>query len=374
MRLRRWFEGSLDDALIASAQQEGRLAVIGMPRDWCAYGALIDSFEAKYGLTVTDLKPDASSAGQLRAIKANRDDGTLPAPDVIDVGMSFGPTAKQQGLLQPYKASPWSTIPATARDADGFWCGLYYGMLSFEINADVVKSAPQDWPDLLKPEYRSAIALAGHPLSANQGILAVYAAGLSASGNREHAAIDGLKFFAELASRGNLVPLVGTSQSLARGVTPILIRWDYLALGDRDRFAGTPAIKVVMPKTGRVGGIYIQGISATAMHPNAAKLWMEHLYSDESQLTWLKGHCRPIRFGNLLKTRKVPAELLEELPEIEAPEEPVFPTVEEQERARDVIIKGWDDIIGVEILCEPPAGRRPPTSLIEMLHGNSYSS
>src|SRR4029453_17919734 len=108
MRLRRWFEGSLDDALIASAQQEGRLAVIGMPRDWCAYGALIDSFEAKYGLTVTDLKPDASSAGQLRAIKANRDDGTLPAPDVIDVGMSFGPTAKQQGLFQPYKASPWS--------------------------------------------------------------------------------------------------------------------------------------------------------------------------------------------------------------------------------------------------------------------------
>src|SRR6185295_10515603 len=101
-----------------------------------------------------------------------RDDRTLPAPDVIDVGLSFGSAAKQEGLLQPYKASRWSTIPITAKDADGFWCGHYYGMLSFEINATAVKNAPRDWPDLLKPEYESAVALAGHPLTANQAILA----------------------------------------------------------------------------------------------------------------------------------------------------------------------------------------------------------
>jgi putative spermidine/putrescine transport system substrate-binding protein len=320
--------------------------------------------------------PDATSAGQVKALKASRDDRTLPAPDVIDVGLSFGSAAKQEGLLQPYKASRWSTIPITAKDADGFWCGHYYGMLSFEINATAVKNAPRDWPDLLKPEYESAVALAGHPLTANQAILAVYAAGLSVGGSREHAATDGLKFFAELARRGNLVPFVGTSQLLALGVTPILIRWDYLALGDRDRFAGTPKIEVVTPKTGRVGGIYVQGISATAAHPNAAKLWMEHLYSDDSQLTWLQGYCRPIRFGNLVQTRKVPAELLEQLPEIGkgTPDEPVFPTVEEQERAREIILKGWDDIIGVKFRCEPPERPRPPTSLIDTPHRHSIPS
>jgi putative spermidine/putrescine transport system substrate-binding protein len=98
-----------------------------------------------------------------------------------------------------------------------------------------------------------------------------------------------------------------------------------------------------------------------------AKLWMEHLYSDESQLTWLKGYCHPIRFGNLVQTRKVPAELLEQLPQInEAADEPVFPTVEEQERAKEIIIKGWDDIVGVKIRCAPPAGSRPPTSLNDL--------
>lgn len=367
MRLRRWFLDPDDVGLVAAAQKEGRLTVIGLPRDWCGCGALIDAFKAKYGLAVIDSKPDATSAGQLVALKASRDDRALPAPDVIDVGLSFGFAAKKEGLLQPYKVSTWSTIPDAAKDPDGFWCGHYYGTLSLQINADVVRNAPQDWSDLLRPEYRNAVALAGDPLTANQAILAVYAAGLSACGSRDEAPMEGLRFFAELSRRGNLLPFVGTSQSLLTGATPILIRWNYLALGDRDRFAGTSRIAVVVPKTGLVGGIYVHGISATAAHPNAAKLWMEHIYSDESQLTWLKGYCHPIRFRNLVQTRKVPVELLEQLPEInEAPDEPVFPTADEQERAKEIIIKGWDDIIGVKIRCAPPAGPRPPTSLNDM--------
>ncbi|MBA4099587.1 MAG: iron ABC transporter substrate-binding protein [Rhodospirillum sp.] len=369
MRVRRWFDDPQRDGLIAAAQKEGQLTVIGLPRDWCGCGALIDAFKAKYGLIVTESKPDATSAGQLEALKASRYDRMLPAPDVIDVGLSFGSAAKKDGLLQPYKVSTWSTISDAAKDPDGFWCGHYYGVLSLEINTDIVKNAPQDWSDLLRPEYRNAVALSGDPLTANQAILAVYAAGLSACGNRDHAAGEGLKFFAELSERGNLVPFVGTSQSLLSGSTPILIRWSYLALGDRDRFAGSSKIEVEVPKTGLVGGIYVEGISATAAHPNAAKLWMEHLYSDESQVTWLKAHCHPIRFSNLVQTRKVPVELLEQLPEIhEAPDELVFPTVEEQERAKEIIIKGWDDIVGAKIRCTPPVGSRPPTSLNDMPH------
>ena len=42
--------------------------------------------------------------------------------------------------------------------------------------------------------------------------------------------------------------------------------------------------------------MYVQAISKFAPHPNAAKLWMEHLYSDEGQLIWLKGYCNPIRY------------------------------------------------------------------------------
>jgi putative spermidine/putrescine transport system substrate-binding protein len=330
---------------------------------------MIDAFEAKYGLTVNELNPDAGSADELEAIRANRASAGPDAPDVIDVGLSFGPLAKKDGLLQPYKVSTWDTIPDSTKDADGYWYGDYYGVLVFQTNADIVKKAPADWLDLLAPEYRNSVALAGNPMVSHQAIQAVFAAGLSAAdGNVDQAADRGLRFLAELHKKGNFIPVNGDGDSLAQGDTPILIRWDYLALGDRDRLAGNPNVEIVVPKTGVVGGVYAQAISAYAPHPNAARLWMEYLYSDEGQLVWLGGYCHPIRFGDLMRNNKVPVNLLEKLPPAETDgtyDGPVFPTVEQQERAKEIIIKGWDDIVGVKVGCPPPPEVPPdvPVSL-----------
>ena len=129
------------DDLVAAAKKEGALTVIALPRDWCGYGALIDSFKAKYGIAVNELNPDGGSGDEVEAIKANKDNKGPQAPDVIDVGLSFGPSAKADGLLQPYKVSTWDTIPDAAKDADGYWTGDYYGVLSFAVNSDIVKTA-----------------------------------------------------------------------------------------------------------------------------------------------------------------------------------------------------------------------------------------
>src|ERR1700729_2631116 len=171
----------LDD-LIAAAKREGQLTVIALPRDWCGYGALIDGFKAKYGITVNELNPDGGSGDEIEAIKANKANKGPQAPDVIDVGLSFGPAAKAEGLLQPYEVSTWDTIPDAAKDADGYWTGDYYGVLSFAVNSDIVKTPPADWSDLLKPEFKGSVALAGDPRSSNQATMGVYAAGLAGGG------------------------------------------------------------------------------------------------------------------------------------------------------------------------------------------------
>src|SRR5262245_4840555 len=111
------------DDLVAAARLEGQLNVIALPRDWCGYGAMIDAFGAKYGLIVNELNPDAGSADELEAIRANRISAGPEAPDVIDIGLSFAPVAKKDGLLQPYKVSTWNTIPDSVKDADGYWYG-----------------------------------------------------------------------------------------------------------------------------------------------------------------------------------------------------------------------------------------------------------
>jgi putative spermidine/putrescine transport system substrate-binding protein len=76
---------------------------------------------------------------------------------------------------------------------------------------------------------------------------------------------------------------------------------------------------------------------------------MEHLYSDEGQLTWLKGYCHPIRFNDLVKSKKVPADLLAKLPPAESYEKAVFPTLEQQAKAKEIITKQWDSVVGANV-------------------------
>jgi putative spermidine/putrescine transport system substrate-binding protein len=338
------------DALIAAAKKEGQLTTIALPHDWCGYGALLQGFKDKYGIEINELNPDAGSSDEIEAIKANKDNKGPQAPDVIDVGFSYGPSAKAEELIQPYKVATWDTIPAELKDPDGHWYGDYYGVLSFEVNKDIVQNAPQDWSDLLKEDYKNSVALAGDPRASNQAILGVYAAGLSKGGKAgADAGQKGLEFFKELHAKGNFVPVIGKVASLAQGATPIIIRWDYNALSDRDTLKGNPPIDVVVPETGVVAGVYVQAISAFAPHPNAAKLWMEHLYSDEGQLTWLKGYCHPIRFNDLVKNNKVPKELLDKLPPAASYEKAAFPTLDEQAKAKTVITGQWDSVVGANV-------------------------
>src|SRR5689334_5553407 len=93
--------------------------------------SVIDAFKAKYGLQVNELNPDAGSGDEVEAIKANKDNKGPQAPDVIDVGYSFGDSSKTDKLIQPYKVATWDSIPADAKDPDGYWYGDYYGVLAF---------------------------------------------------------------------------------------------------------------------------------------------------------------------------------------------------------------------------------------------------
>lgn len=337
-------------ALIAAAKAEGQLTVIALPHDWCGYGAVIDGFKAKYGLKINELNPDAGSGDEVEAIKANKDNKGPQAPDVIDVGLSFGPQAKTAGLIQPYKVANWATIPDSTKDADGYWYGDYYGVLTFQVNTDLISKVPADWNDLLKADYKNAVALAGDPRTANQAIQGVFAAGLGAAGGDvAKAGPAGLKFFADLNKAGNFVPVIGKAASFAQGTTPIIIRWDYNALADRDKLNGNPKVQVVVPKTGVVAGVYVQAISAYAPHPNAAKLWMEYLYSDEGQLAWLNGYCHPIRFNDLVAKNKIPKAMLDKLPPADGYAKAVFPTLDQQAAYKEAITKQWDQVVGASV-------------------------
>lgn len=337
--------------LEAAAKAEGMLTTIALPHDWCGYGAVIEGFKAKYPeITVNELNPDAGSADEVEAIKANKDNTGPQAPDVIDVGLAYGPSSKAEGLTQPYKVATWDEIPDNIKDADGHWYGDYYGVMSFLVNKDLVANTPADWADLQKPEYAGQVALAGDPRASNQAILAVHAAGLgTGAAAGEAAGKAGLDYFAALNKAGNFVPVIGKSGTLAQGATPIVVMWDYNALAAKDTLAGNPPVEVVVPATGIQAGVYVQAISAYAPHPNAAKLWMEYLYSDEGQLGWLKGYCHPARFNAMSAAGKIPQELLDALPPAASYEAAYFPTLEEVDANKKAVTEGWDSVVGANV-------------------------
>ena len=173
-------------ALVTAAKAEGNLTTIALPRSWCNYGALLDGFTAKYGITINNLNPDGSSQQELDAITANKDTGGPAAPDVVDVGLSYGPKGVTEGLFQPYQVATWKDIPDSAKDATGMWYGDYYGVMAFEINTQVVTSTIADWKDLLNLP-KNSVALAGDPTGSNQAVSAVWAAALANGGSLDNA-------------------------------------------------------------------------------------------------------------------------------------------------------------------------------------------
>jgi putative spermidine/putrescine transport system substrate-binding protein len=269
---------------------------------------------------------------------------------VIDVGLAFGPSAMAEGLLQPYKVSTWDEIPDSIKDADGHWYADYYGVMSFLVNKDLVANTPADWADLMKPEYIGQVALAGDPRASNQAILGVLAAGMSKGAMAgEEAGKAGLDYFAELNKAGNFVPVIGKAGTLAQGSTPIVVMWDYNALAAKDTLNGNPPVEIIVPASGVLAGVYVQAISAYAPHPNAAKLWMEYLYSDEGQLLWLKGYCHPARFNALAKAGKIPQDLMDALPPAAGYEKAYFPTLDEVNANKTAVTGGWDAVVGANV-------------------------
>lgn len=339
------------EELIEGAKKEGMLTTIALPHDWCGYGDIIASFKEKYPfLTVNELNPDAGSADELEAVRANKGNTGPQAPDVLDIGLSFGPQAKSEGLIQPYKVSVWDQIPDAVKDADGYYYGAYYGVMSFIVNKDLVTNTPAEWEDLLKPEYAGQVALAGDPRASNQAILGVLSAGMAqgaAAGTASGEA--GLEFFKKLNDAGNFVPVIGKAGTLAQGTTPIMVMWDYNALTARDTLNGNPPVEVVVPTKGTLAGVYVQAISAYAPHPNAAKLWMEHIFSDEGQNGYVKGYCHTARFNQMVADGKIPQDLLDALPPAGPYEKAYFPTIEEQNANKEAVVGGWDKVVGANV-------------------------
>jgi putative spermidine/putrescine transport system substrate-binding protein len=328
--------------MIAEAKKENHLNTIALPPDWANYGEIMSTFQKKYGIKITNDNPNGSSAQENEAVRSLK--GDKRAPDVLDVSPGFAISGAGEGLYTKYFNTNFLTIPRAMKDTRGFWTGDYWGAISIGYNANLIKTAPKTWKDLLKSDYKGKVALNGSPLTSGSAVGGVFAAAIANGGSLNDVG-PGIDFFAQLKKAGNFITVQSTPQTVASGQTPISIDWDYLNLAYVKEF---PAAnwKVTVPSDGVYGAYYCQAINATAPHPWAARLWQEFVYSDQGQLLWLKGFSHPARFQDLARRKVIPKSLLTALPAASIYSQVKFASSGQQTRAKALIAQEWPSKVG----------------------------
>jgi putative spermidine/putrescine transport system substrate-binding protein len=331
-------------ALYEAAQAEGQVNLIALPDSWANYAGILQSFRDKYpGVDNPVANPDASSADELTAVKTLA--GQPDMPDALDVGPSFALQAADEGLWAPFQPSTWDEIPATLRDPDGNWVAAYYGIMAIGTNTTLVDEAPQTFADLADPQYAGQVALNGDPREAGAAFAAVMAASLANGGSFDDI-MPGIQFFADLKSSGNLSDVQVTEASILSGETPIVLDWTYNFPGLQSQIeeAGFE-VDVVVPSDGVYGSYYSQGVVADGPHPNAARLWIEHILSDEGALGYLEGGAIPARYAAMVESGVITDDMLANLPPAELIEQIEFPTDEQLAAAQEALATNWGPMV-----------------------------
>ncbi|MEO3811989.1 extracellular solute-binding protein [Sphaerisporangium sp. B11E5] len=314
------------DRLVEAARREGALNLVGVPRDWVNFGAVMDRFTGHYGIRINVAEPKASSRREIEIAKAAP---PQDAPDVFDLGMDVAVANAER--FAPYRVTAWQDVPDALKDSGGRWYGAYGGYMSIGYDPRKVK-APRAFADLLAPGY--AVALAGDPLRTAAAFNGVMAASLQ---NGTPEAKRGVELFAKLKKSGGF-----SKPSKAN----TLVDWDYVNAAKAAQTAGddTPAWKVVIPKGAVLASYYVQAINKKAPHPAAARLWEEFLFSDEAQNLLLKGFARPARMEALEMKGVLDRQAAARLPAVTG--RPVMLTIPQADAAKTYLKANWTTAVG----------------------------
>ena len=264
------------DELIAAAKAEGELVVYGSCED-PYIAAACDTFQAKYGITTSWQR---LTGGEVQA-KAQEENGN-PSADVWFGGTS-DPQAvcAGQGLLEQYDAhNAVNLISDKYKDADGYWYGIYTGVMGFFYDTEALEELglepPQDWADLIKPEYEKAVIWFSNPNTASTAKLFLNTTvQMWGEEEAEKYWVEFDKNIDQYTKSGG-----GPSKNVGPGECNIGIGFLHDAIYQIAN-NGYDNIGMSVPSSGTSAEVGAVSIFKGAKHPNAAKLFIEFCLTPE---------------------------------------------------------------------------------------------
>jgi len=262
--------------LVEAAKAEGELVVYGScEEDYLA--AAVNHFQELYGIKT---QYQRLSTGEVPT-KIEEENGN-PSADVW-----FGGTNNPYDGLAAKGFLDNSYVPANAshltkdiyKDPNGYWYGIYTGLLGFMVNKPELErmglEVPQTWDDLLKPEYKGLIWLSNYKTAGTPKLVANLM--IQLKGHDE-----GVQYLVDLDKNVQVYTKSGSGPSKNVGTGECVIGIGFLHDGITQIIDnGYENVGLVVPADGTACEVGPVAIFKGAKHPNAAKLFMEYALSPE---------------------------------------------------------------------------------------------
>ena len=262
-----------DSRLIEAAKAEGQVT-------WYSSNIIdqfvkpaAEAFQKKYGVKVNYARSDSNEV--VRRVIDEAKAGRVGA-DVVD-GSTIA-QLKTEGVLQKYTPDSAASMPENFHDPDGFWTAANLYVLSPGFNTNLVPKGtePRTWNDLLAPKWKGKMAWNTSPAtSAAPGFVGVVLAELGRD--------KGMEFLQKLAKQ-DITPL----KVAARVVLDQVIAGEYsIALQIYNNHPvisaklGAPSAWIPMEPAMAFFGVLC--LPKDSPHPNAGKLLVDFLVSEEGQ-------------------------------------------------------------------------------------------
>jgi iron(III) transport system substrate-binding protein len=229
-------------------------------------------FEKKYGIKVQIFRSGTEKI--MAKLEAEAQAGRIQADilNISDPGYYFA--LQGRGALLPYVSKYATAIPEAFKDKDGQWVASRLTAMVMAYNTKIIPAdqAPKRWIDLTDPKWQGKLTLAspsygGTSLNWVAGMVKLY----------------GWKFFEDL---GKNKPLLTEGhqpgmQLVSSGERPLSGEMnDYDARGGITK--GQP-VTVIIPQEGVVAVPTPIAIMKGTARPNAAKLFLDYMLSEEGQ-------------------------------------------------------------------------------------------
>lgn len=264
-----------DEALVARAREEGSVTwYTGIVVNQLVR-PVVAGFKQRYGIDVRFTS--VTEAETVLRMRSEANAGQNLA-DLFDSSGAVFPPLLASGLVGQFQPSNAASFSPDMKDKDGYYTAIYSIYLTTGYNTDLISEdeAPKNYEDLLDPRWQGKMAWADTPaLSGPAGFIANV---LDVMGDEK-----GMDYLKRL-SRQKIVNVAGNQRvvldNVIAGQYPIgLMIYNHQTYISRAKGAPVKAARTE-PFVGHLGAIFL---AKNAPRPNAARLFIEYLCSQEGQ-------------------------------------------------------------------------------------------